>query len=245
MKFPKKNNKKIYSNETSTKTDTKNQSKYKTIQKMNRKDNLYYVLKFALIDSFLQNFNDIHKSKRQSIKKRLSKSEEINFMNNDFTDIVEKYKLSDKIKNNKVKDLIKLPKKEFLKRMVSDGNFFTEDEKKQKNNYENSKCRNLAYELFETNNLEGLILLTKLIKLDKQKDKENNDKIYIKILNAKNFEITINLLKGYEDFKLDLFSNEKYEINNRIINMWIIANFPIEYLGNNKPGSKKTEKKEK
>ena len=151
----KKNNKKIYSNETSTKTDTKNQSKYKTIQKMNRKDNLYYVLKFALIDSFLINFNDINKSKRQSIKKRLSKSEEINFMNNDFTDIVEKYKLSDKIKNNKVKDLIKLPKKEFLRRMVSDGKFFTEDEKKQKNNYENSKCRNLAYELFETNNLEG------------------------------------------------------------------------------------------
>ena len=129
--------------------------------------------------------------------------------------------------------------------MVSDGNFFTEDEKKQKNNYENSKCRNLAYELFETNNLEGLILLTKLIKLDKQKDKENNDKIYIKILNAKKFEIAINLLKGYEDFKLDLFSNEKYEINNRIINMWIIANFPIEYLENNKSGSKKTEKKEK
>jgi hypothetical protein len=27
--------------------------------------------------------------------------------------------------------------------------------------------------------------------------------------------------------------------------MWIIANFPIEYLENNKPGSKKTEKKEK
>jgi len=241
----KKNNKKIYSNETSTKTDTKNQSKYKTIQKMNRKDNLYYVLKFALIDSFLINFNDINKSKRQSIKKRLSKSEEINFMNNDFTDIVEEYKLSDKIKNNKVKDLIKLPKKEFLRRMVSDGKFFTEDEKKQKNNYENSKCRNLAYELFETNNLEGLILLTKLIKLDKQKDKENNDKIYIKILNAKKFEIAINLLKGYEDFKLDLFSNEKYEINNRIINMWIIANFPIEYLENNKSGSKKTEKKEK
>ena len=241
----KKNNKQIYSNETSTKTDTKNQSKYKIIQKMNRKDNLYYVLKFALIDSFLINFNDINKSKRQSIKKRLSKSEEINFMNNDFTDIVEEYKLSDKIKNNKVKDLIKLPKKEFLKRMVSDGKFFTEDEKKQKNNYENSKCRNLAYELFETNNLEGLILLTKLIKLDKQKDKEGNDKEYIKILNAKNFEITINLLKGYEDFKLDLFNNEKYEINNRIINMWIIANFPIEYLENNKSGSKKTEKKEK
>ena len=241
----KKNNKQTYSNETSTKTDTINQSKYKIIQKMNRKDNLYYLLKFALIDSFLQNFNDINKSKRQSIKKRLSKSEEINFMNNDFTDIVEKYKLSDKIKNNKVKDLIKLPKKEFLKRMVSDGNFFTEDEKKQKNNYENSKCRNLAYELFETNNLEGLILLTKLIKLDKQKDKENNDKIYIKILNAKKFEIAINLLKGYEDFKLDLFNNEKYEINNRIINMWIIANFPIEYLEKNKPGSKKTEKKEK
>ena len=166
-------------------------------------------------------------------------------MNNDFTDIVEEYKLSDKIKNNKVKDLIKLPKKEFLRRMVSDGNFFTEDEKKQKNNYENSKCRNLAYELFETNNLEGLIFLTKLIKLDKQKDKEGNDKIYIKILNAKNFEIAINMLKGYEDFKLDLFSNEKYEINNRIINMWIIANFPIEYLENNKSGSKKTEKKEK
>ena len=215
----KKNNKKIYSNETSTKTDTKNQSKYKTIQKMNRKDNLYYVLKFALIDSFLINFNDINKSKRQSIKKRLSKSEEINFMNNDFTDIVEKYKLSDKIKNNKVKDLIKLPKKEFLRRMVSDGKFFTEDEKKQKNNYENSKCRNLAYELFETNNFEGLILLTKLIKLDKKKDKKDNDKTYIKILNAKKFEIAINLLKGYEDFKLDLFSNEKYEINNRIINI--------------------------
>ena len=241
----KKNNKKIYSNETSTKTDTKNQSKYKIIQKMNRKDNLYYLLKFALIDSFLNNFNDIDKSIRQSIIKRLSKSQETDFMNNDFTDIVEEYKLSDKIKNNKVKDLIKLPKKEFLKRMVSDGKFFTEDEKKQKNNYENSKCRNLAYELFETNNLEGLILLTKLIKLDKKKDKEGNDKEYIKILNAKNFEIAINLLKGYEDFKLDLFSNEKYEINNRIINMWIIANFPIEYLENNKSGSKKTEKKEK
>ena len=241
----KKNNKQIYSNETSTKTDTINQSKYKIIQKMNRKDNLYYILKFSLIDSFLINFNDINKSKRQSIIKRLSKSQETDFMDNDFTDIVEEYKLSDKIKNNKVKDLIKLPKKEFLKRMVSDGNFFTEDEKKQKNNYENSKCRNLAYELFETNNLEGLIFLTKLIKLDKQKDKENNDKIYIKILNAKKFEIAINLLKGYEDFKLDLFNNEKYEINNRIINMWIIANFPIEYLENNKSGSKKTEKKEK
>ena len=129
--------------------------------------------------------------------------------------------------------------------MINDGKFFTEDEEKQRRNYENSKCRNLAYELFETNNLEGLILLTKLIKLDKQKDKEGNDKEYIKILNAKNFEITINLLKGYEDFKLDLFNNEKYEINNRIINMWIIANFPIEYLEKNKPGSKKTEKKEK
>ena len=78
-----------------------------------------------------------------------------------------------------------------------------------------------------------------------QKVKKGNDKEYIKILNAKNFEIAINLLKGYEDFKLDLFNNEKYEINNRIINMWIIANFPIEYLENNKSGSKKTEKKEK
>ena len=241
----KKNNKQTYSNETSTKTDTKTQSKYKIIQKMNRKDNLYYLLKFALIDSFLNNFNDIDKLVRQSIIKRLSKSQETDFMNNDFTDIVGGCGLGDEIKNNKVKDLIKLPKKEFLKRMVSDGKFFTEDEKKQKNNYENSKCRNLAYELFETNNLEGLILLTKLIKLDKQKDKEGNDKEYIKILNAKNFEIAINMLKRYEDFKLDLFNNEKYEINNQINNMRIIANFPIEYLENNKPGTKKTEKKEK
>ena len=120
----KKNNKQTYSNETSTKTDTKTQSKYKIIQKMNRKDNLYYVLKFALIDSFLINFNDINKSKRQSIMKRLSKNQEIKFMNNDFSEIVGEYKLSDEIKNNKVKDLIKLPKREFLRRMVSDGKFF-------------------------------------------------------------------------------------------------------------------------
>ena len=123
-----------------------------------------------------------------------------------------------------------------------DGNFFTEDEKKQKNNYENSKCRNLAYELFETNNLEGLILLTKLIKLDKKKDKKDNDKTYIKILNAKKFEIAINILKGYEDFKLDL-SNEKDEINNRINNMRIIANNPIKYLKNRKKGRKNIRKK--
>ena len=129
--------------------------------------------------------------------------------------------------------------------MINDGKFFTEDEEKQRKNYENSKCRNLAYELFETNNLEGLILLTKLIKLDKQKDKKGNDKEYIKILNAKNFKKAINILKGYEDFNLDLFNNEKYEINNRINNMRIIANDPIKYLENRKKGRKSIEKKNK
>jgi len=52
-------------------------------------------------------------------------------------------------------------------------------------------------------------------------------------------------LKGYEDFNLDLFNNEKYEINNRINNMWIIANDPIKYLKNRKKGRKSIEKKNK
>ena len=219
--------------------------KHRTITKMNRKDNLFYVLKNKVVDHFLKYFNNINSKVKQSIIARFPSSEEIDFLNTDSTEIFRYFKLKKHVENNKLENLIKLPKREFFRRMINDGKFFTEDEEKQRKNYENSKCRNLAYELFETNNLEGLILLTKLIKLDKQKDKEDNVKIYIKILNAKNFEIAINLLKGYEDFKLDLSNNEKYEINNRIINMWIIANFPIEYLENNKSGSKKTEKKEK
>ena len=219
--------------------------KHKTIPKMNRKDNLFYVLKNKVVDHFLKYFNNINPKVKQSIKAPCSSSEEIDFLNTDFTEIFRYFKLKKFIKNKKIEDLIKLPKREFFRRMINDGKFFTEDEEKQRKNYENSKCRNLAYELFETNNLEGLILLTKLIKLDKKNDKKGNDKEYIKILNAKNFKKAINILKGYEDFNLDLFNNEKYEINNRIINMRIIANFPIEYLENNKSGSKKTEKKEK
>ena len=52
-------------------------------------------------------------------------------------------------------------------------------------------------------------------------------------------------MKRYEDFNLDLFNNEKYEINNRINNMWIIANDPIKYLKNRKKGRKSIEKKNK
>ena len=217
-------------------------TKYKTIPKKNRKDNLFYVLKNKVVDLFLKYFNNISQKVKKSIKAPCSSSEEIDFLNTDSTEIFRYFKLKKHVENKKIEDLIKLPKREFFRRMINDGKFFTEDEEKQRRNYENSKCRNLANELFETNNLEGLILLTKLIKLDKQKDKKGNDKEYIKILNAKNFKKAINILKGYEDFNLDLFNNEKYEINNRINNMWIIANDPIKYLENRKKGRKNIRK---
>jgi len=146
--------------------------KHKTIPKMNRKDNLFYVLKNKVVDHFLKYFNNINSKVKQSIIARFPSSEEIDFLNTDSTEIFRYFKLKKHVENNKLENLIKLPKREFFRRMINDGKFFTEDEEKQRKNYENSKCRNLAYELFETNNLEGLILLTKLIKLDKKKIKK-------------------------------------------------------------------------
>ena len=86
-------------------------------------------------------------------------------------------------------------------------NFLNEKRKQLIDSYKNIKCKIKAIKILQTLDLDGLILLTKLITIEQQ--------LYIKIKNSEVFEKAIKS-KIDPDFNLDLTDNEKSEIENQI-----------------------------
>ena len=85
---------------------------------------------------------------------------------------------------------------------------FDDFENKQSKSYKNQKCKNKAKNIFISLNLDGLILLTKLITIEKGQ--------YIKIKNSKEFANAIKSCIG-QDFSLDLTEKEKKNIEERVV----------------------------
>lgn len=85
--------------------------------------------------------------------------------------------------------------------------YFEDFENKQINLYKNLKCKLMAIYIFISLNLDGLILLTKLITIEKGQ--------YIKMKNSKEFENAIKSCIG-QDFSLDLTEKEKKNIQERV-----------------------------
>ena len=103
------------------------------------------------------------------------------------------------------------------------------DKENQIEKYKNNKCRIKLFELFQSKDIESLILLMDQIYIDKKK-KGN----YIKIKNFEAFQKNINNLRGYDNFSLDLSEKEKNNINERIEKLDKIASDPIKYLAKKK-----------
>ena len=202
-----------------------------------------------------------HKNKRikkgeKKDKKKTSKIINIQtdkeFIQSNFVNIVEelKYKL---LKSNKVKsieelketkeatELMEKKKENYLKNIMNDKEimekFFQDDANEQEENYKKAKCKKMAIEIFNSENLDGLILLTKIMNYDQDN--------YIKIPNAEKFKTTINQLNDYKNFSLELNNKEKEEIENRKKVLIGIAKDPMSYLNKKKPKGSKENKGKK
>ena len=157
----------------------------------------------------------IYKLKQSKDKKE--KKEESDFMQTDFTEYSELLKEDLKINkaNKEVENLIKMTKKEFLKGIMEDKYkdfitkemFFESDEEEQKAYFKKQNCKIKAIEIFESNDLEGLILLTKLINIDQD--------FNMKIINPENFEKIIQKLEGHQNFSINLNDTEYENIKRR------------------------------
>ena len=209
------NNLQINDNNKSTKcasNDTNITKTYK-IEKKIRRDNLTNVLKNMILKAFDKVF--IGKSPKELIffisKK---KEEEKDFMDTNFDEYTKKFT---KIKINEVEELRKTNKNEFLKEIMKDNEniyikyiskeeFFQIDKDEQIRYFKNLKCKIKAIEIFKSNDLDGLILLTKLINIDQDYN--------IKIINSENFEKTIKILDFYKDFIIYLNFGYKDNVDN-------------------------------
>ena len=150
-------------------------------------------------------------------KDKKEKKEELDFMQTDFTEYAEK--LKEDLKINAVKEeaenLIKIKKKDFLKGIMEDKYsefiskkvFFDDDEEEQKAYFKKLNCKIKAIEIFESKDLEGLILLTKLINIDQD--------FNIKIINPDDFEEIIQKLEGNQNFSINLNDIEYENIKRR------------------------------
>ena len=153
---------------------------------------------------------------------------------------------TDRIKNlniniiPKYREQIKTSKIKYLENIMNNENKrdelikyeFSEKEKR----CQKGKCRKLAYKITETKNLKGMILLTKLVKMDKTK--------YIKIKDTNEFITVINKLDGYEKYDNELTTKETEEIKGGIEVFESIAKDPFTtFLNHKKRGRKPKNQK--
>lgn len=164
-------------NNTETKSTT-----YIEKNKKNRKDNL-----FKLFITMFKKLDEEIKSDEIEMIEKLNKKQYV------------EYNIKDKETLNSIKE--KLNSEKF-----KGGYFFNEDEEEQKKYYENLKCKNEAVLIFKSLNLDGLIIVEKLVTVEKTK--------YIKIKNAKEFEMIIKELVD-PNFCLNLTDKEKRDISKR------------------------------
>ena len=249
------NNKKVLFNisnsvkepSTAYKTNETNNQTFEEIQKANRSDNLFNIVKTKIIYSFVDDFNEKNanyklpkmfnlkkQDKMTKIDIKINKQINLDFLNDNFEKYVEESKNLIKNKNNEKEnltesdeaiELIKKRKIDFLKEKLKEkGKSLFDDEKEQIKKYQNSKCKNVADKFYQTKNFQGLLSLINLAVID--------DRLYLRIKDAKEFEKVIKKLAGYDNFSLELTEKEKRGIEERIKKLVKIAEDPKGYLDN-------------
>jgi len=249
------NNKKVLFNisnsvkepSTAYKTNETNNQTFEEIQKANRSDNLFNIVKTKIIYSFVDDFNEKNanyklpkmfnlkkQDKMTKIDMKINKQINIDFLNDNFEKYVEESKTLIKNKNKEKEnltesdeaiELIKKRKIDFLKEKLEEkGKSLFDDEKEQIKKYQNSKCKNVADKFYQTKNFQGLLSLINLAIID--------DRLYLRIKDAKEFEKVIKKLAGYDNFSLELTETEKKGIEYRIKKLVEIAEDPKGYLDN-------------
>ena len=184
----------------------------------------------------------IMKKEKQKSDKPINIQTNKNFFLSNFEENAQKLK-NKLLKSNIVKnieelketpettELMEMTKEKYLKNIMNDElkkeKFFRRDTDEQEENYKKSKCKKMAIEIFNSENLDGLILLTKIMTYDQDN--------YIKIPDAEKFQKTIQNLRGYENFSLKLSYGETEEIKKRKEELIKIAKDPMHYLNNKKP----------
>jgi hypothetical protein len=249
------NNKKVLFNisnsvkepSTAYKTNETNNQTFEEIQKANRSDNLFNIVKTKIIYSFVDDFNEKNanyklpkmfnlkkQDKMTKIDIKINKQINLDFLNDNFEKYVEESKNLIKNKNNEKEnltesdeaiELVKKRKIDFLKEKLKEkGKSLFDDEKEQIKKYQNSKCKNVADKFYQTKNFQGLLSLINLAIID--------DRLYLRIKDAKEFEKVIKKLAGYDNFSLELTEKEKRGIEERIKKLVKIAEDPKGYLDN-------------
>jgi hypothetical protein len=249
------NNKKVLFNisnsvkepSTAYKTNETNNQTFEEIQKANRSDNLFNIVKTKIIYSFVDDFNEKNanyklpkmfnlkkQDKMTKIDIKINKQINLDFLNDNFEKYVEESKNLIKNKNNEKEnltesdeaiELIKKRKIDFLKEKLKEkGKSLFDDEKEQIKKYQNFKCKNVADKFYQTKNFQGLLSLVNLTIID--------DRLYLRIKDAKEFEKVIKKLAGYDNFSLELTEKEKKGIEYRIKKLVEIAEDPKGYLDN-------------
>ena len=189
------------------------------------------------------------KYEKQKSNKKINIQTDKKFIQSDFKEITQKLKNqlleSNKVKNiEKLKEtpeatkLMEMSKEDYLKNIMNDEvkkeKFFRDDTEEQEENYRKTKCKKMAIEIFNSENLDGLILLTKIMTYDQDN--------YIKIPDAEKFQKTIQKLSGYETFSLKLSEKETEEIKKRKEKLIKIAKNPMGYLSEKSPKIKGKKK---
>jgi hypothetical protein len=249
------NNKKVLFNisnsvkepSTAYKTNETNNQTFEEIQKANRSDNLFNIVKTKIIYSFVDDFNEKNanyklpkmfnlkkQDKMTKIDIKINKQINLDFLNENFEKYVEESKNLIKNKNNEKEnltesdeaiELIKKRKIDFLNdKLKEKGKSLFDDEKEQIKKYQNFKCKNVADKFYQTKNFQGLLSLVNLAIID--------DRLYLRIKDAKEFEKVIKKLAGYDNFSLELTEKEKRGIEERIKKLVKIAEDPKGYLDN-------------
>ena len=240
------NNKKVLFNisnsvkepSTAYKTNETNNQTFEEIQKANRSDNLFNIVKTKITHSFADDFNEKNanyklpkmfnlkkQDKMTKIDIKINKQINLDFFNDNFEKYVEESKTLIKNKNKEKEnltesdeaiELIKKRKIDFLKEKLKEkGKSLFDDEKEQIKKYQNSKCKNVADKFYQTKNFQGLLSLINLAIID--------DRLYLRIKDAKEFEKVIKKLAGYDNFSLELTEKEKRGIEERIKKLVKIA----------------------
>ena len=214
------------------------------IEKENKEGNLLNIIKTWILNSFIEEFNkkseiyELHKVNKRENGNKNEIEEDLNFFNSNFKSFYAECKKENKKQinentkeNEEINDLIKMNKLVYFNQLKSGKKFseLAKDKENQIEKYKNNKCRIKLYELFQSKDIESLLLLMDQIYIDKKK-KGN----YIKIKNFEAFQKNINNLRGYDNFSLDLSEKEKNNINERIEKLDKIASDPIKYLAKKK-----------
>jgi hypothetical protein len=204
------------------------------IKRINKKGNLKEIIKHWIQESFLEDFEEISGCKLEKEGQSQSKKEDNNtkesksdFFNTNFESFFKGYhrKNGEKVRGNKkeifdylnkIKQeknpedyLIKMKKLDYLSKIKDEKfeKFLEKDKEDQEYKYKTEKCRKALYKIYQSKNLEKLLILCDQFYIDKN--------ISIKIRDPEGFENKIRQLEEYKDFKLDLSKSEIESIQDR------------------------------